>query len=73
MCRFKKKKEMGICPKCGSDHNQVTDSELDFYSLWTEWSCKDCGETWSEYYKLAYDGYATDGKYYDAEGEEADI
>ena len=33
MCRFNKKKEMGICPKCGSDHNGVTDSEMDIYSL----------------------------------------
>jgi transposase-like protein len=70
MCRFNKKREMGTCPKCGSDYNEMTDFEMDIGCLWTKWSCKDCEETWNEYYTLIYDGYTHGGKVYDADGEE---
>ena len=70
MCRFNKKREMGTCPKCGSDYNEMTDYEMDIDCLWTKWSCKDCGESWSEYATLTYDGYTHDGKTYDADGKE---
>ena len=65
-----RKKEMSICPKCGSDHSEMTDYEMDIDCLWTNWSCNDCEEAWTEYYTLIYDGYATDDKVYDAEGKE---
>ena len=64
------KKEMGICPKCGADHNELVGYEMDIDCLWTGWHCKDCGEYWSEYATLTYDGYTHDGKVYDADGKE---
>ena len=70
MCRFSKKREMGICPKCGSDYNKVIDQEIDVDCLWTKWHCNDCEETWTEYYSLTYDGYYYDGKVYGADGKE---
>ena len=70
MCRFNRKREMGTCPKCGSDYNEMTDYEMDVDCLWTKWFCKDCEESWNEYYTLIYDGYHHDGKVYDADGKE---
>ena len=65
-----RKNEMGVCPKCGADHTGMTDYEMDLDCLWTKWECYTCGESWSEYATLIYDGYAHEGKVYDAEGKE---
>lgn len=65
-----RKREMCVCPKCDSDHTEMTDFEMDIDCLWTKWGCLDCEETWTEYYTLTYDGYAHNGKVYDAEGKE---
>lgn len=69
-----RKNEMGICPKCGADHTEMTDYEMDLDCLWTKWECYACGESWSEYATLIYDGYVHNDKTYDADGKEcADI
>ena len=74
MSRFDKKREMCVCPKCSSDDTEMDDYEMDIDCLWTKWYCKDCQESWNEYYTLTYDGYVKDGKVYDADGKEcADI
>lgn len=65
-----RKNEMGICPKCGADHTGMTDYEMDLDCLWTKWECHTCGESWSEYATLIYDGYVYDNKTYDADGKE---
>ena len=65
-----RKNEMGICPKCGADHTRMTDYEMDLDCLWTKWECHACGESWSEYATLVYDGYCHEGKTYDADGKE---
>lgn len=70
MCRDDKKREMGICPKCGGDNTSMEDYEMDVDCLWTKFYCNDCEESWNEYYTLVYDGYHQDGVVYDAEGEE---
>ena len=64
------KNEMGICPKCGSDNTEMEDMEMDVDCVWVKWYCPDCGETWSEYYTLTYDGYTYNNVTYDAEGKE---
>ena len=70
MCRFDKKRDMGTCPKCGNDYCEITDYEMDVDCLSTRWYCKDCEETWTEYYTLTYGGYYHNGKIYDADGKE---
>ena len=65
-----RKNEMGICPKCGADHTGMTDYDMDLDCLWTKWECYACGESWSEYATLIYDGYVHNDKVYDAEGKE---
>ena len=65
-----RKNEMGVCPKCGADHTGMTDYEMDLDCLWTKWECYICGESWSEYATLIYDGYTYEGKTYDADGKE---
>ena len=70
MCRFNKKREMGVCPKCGGDDTRIEDYEMDIDCLWTRWYCPDCEESWTEYYTLTYDGCCYDGKVYDADGKE---
>ena len=64
------KNEMGICPKCGADHTNMLDYEMDIDCLWTKWGCRVCGESWSEYATLTYDGYTHNGIVYDADGKE---
>jgi hypothetical protein len=70
MCRFDKKREMCVCPKCGGDDTRMEDYEMDIDCLWTKWYCPDCEASWNEYYTLIYDGYHQDGVVYDAEGKE---
>ena len=70
MCRFDKKREMGICPKCNNDDTRIEDYEMDIDCLWTKWYCPDCEESWNEYYTMIYDGYHLNGVVYDADGEE---
>ena len=70
MCRFDKKRDMGTCPKCGNDYCEITGYEMDVDCLSARWYCKDCEETWTEYYTLTYSGYYHNGKIYDAEGKE---
>lgn len=66
------KNEMGICPECGSDDTRLQDYEIDIDCLWTKHRCKECGEIWSEYAKLTYDGCHWNGQTYDKEGKEVD-
>ena len=65
-----RKTEMGICPACDNDDCEMVDMEMDVDCLWTRWRCKECGEEWSEYATLTYDGYSFNGTTYDADGKE---
>ena len=67
-----KKNEMCVCPKCGRD-GRMEDYEIDIDCLAMKYYCVDCGESWWEYAKLVYDGYAQNGVVYDVNGEEVDV
>ena len=65
------KKNAGyICPKCGAWEVYKDDFEMDIDCLWVQLHCSKCGELWSEYYSLIYDGYVHSGIVYNAEGKE---
>jgi hypothetical protein len=51
----------------------MEDYEIDIDCLSMKYYCVDCGESWHEYAKLTYDGYAQNGVIYDANGEEVDV
>ena len=65
-----KKNEGYVCPHCGEWDVLTEDYEMDIDCLWVKLSCLHCGERWSEYYTLTYDGYNYNGKSYDTEGKE---
>lgn len=65
-----RKNEGYVCPKCGEWDVSTEDYEIDIDCLWLAFYCPHCGETWSEYYTLTYDGYTHNGTVYDADGKE---
>lgn len=65
-----RKNEGYVCPKCGEWDVRTEDYEMDVDCLWVKLYCPHCGEMWSEYYTLTYDGYTHEGKVYDADGKE---
>lgn len=65
-----RKNESYVCPKCGEWEVSTEDYEIDIDCLWLAFYCHHCGETWSEYYTLTYDGYTHNGTVYDANGKE---
>ena len=63
-----------ICPKCGKDMNiSMEDYEVDADCLSVKMYCYDCDTSWREYFLLKYDGYACEGHFYDANGEQCDL
>lgn len=67
-----KKNEAYQCPVCGKVEGRIDKYEMDIDCLWVRLYCAECGETWSEYHKLQYDGYAYNGHSYDTNGDEID-
>jgi hypothetical protein len=67
------KREQWICPCCGSDDAHIEDYEFDIDCLTIWLRCHDCGEEWTEYALLTYDGYAKDGRVWDKEGWDASV
>lgn len=65
-----RKNEGYVCPVCGEWDVSTEDYEMDCDCLWVKLYCSHCGETWSEYYTLTYDGYVHDSVVYDADGKE---
>ena len=66
------KKEVYVCPKCGSYMSMIKDYEFDVDCLWLRMECQDCEEEWSEYAILQYDGCSYNGHMYDKDGKEND-
>ena len=67
------KKNKGFqCPECGKIAGIIDKYEMDIDCLWVRVICGECGETWSEYHKLQYDGYSHQGCAYDTNGDEID-
>jgi hypothetical protein len=48
----------------------MEDYEVDADCLSVKIYCYDCDTSWREYFLLKYDGYACEGRLYDANGEE---
>lgn len=64
------KNKAWFCPKCGKEHSVIIaglDIRSDF--LYADLTCKDCQISWTESFKLEYNGcfYC---KEYDANGRE---
>lgn len=58
-----------VCPECGEDVDlETADAELDEESLSCKMCCLKCGATWHEYFELRYNGYAYNGRDYEADG-----
>lgn len=71
----KKIREQGTCPYCGSEEIAWHDSKLDDEYMIYNATCAKCDRTFSEVYKLVYDGYDTFDENgaehnFDAEGNE---
>lgn len=59
------------CPKCGNYlENNLSDIEANADDILLTYTCSECGEVWTEEYKLDYRGYRYRDKYYDDEGDE---
>ena len=64
------KKEADICPVCGSYRIYSEFRWIEDTTVSVRCTCKECNESWNEYFCLLYDGYAYNGVAYDADGEE---
>ena len=52
MCGIKHKE--GICPNCGAELNNWSDSAIESNSCYYEWSCDKCGTSGEEWYDLVF-------------------
>ena len=60
-----------LCPECGeTDDIDIIDHEFDDTSMRTDCICTKCDTAWSEYFTLAYAGYAHKGIDYNPDGTE---
>ena len=50
----KKVQEQGICPCCGYDDLEYSDSGREDESIWYKWQCPECKKTGREYYDLVF-------------------
>lgn len=71
------------CPKC-AEYSEVDatleeglglvvdESGEDYNFVSLSCKCATCGHEWKEFARLQFDGYASEGKYYDKNGEVID-